>query len=261
MKSTVFTTFTLCVTLIVPQILAQDHSDIRPRVGGGKILTDGFEDGPQATTPNIRVFGYDFGENVDDPFLVADPGINAAVGSGLSEGAAFQFNLLSNLRFWDGTGGVAFSAVTTGETLDVNFGAQTRTLAGSSVPQAGFTIQAVGAGGTLHRHLNAFLNGPDGNTLPAGAGSWGPGDGVQAADGVYLFSMQLLQSPAGGIAASDPIYILYNNGLDEELHDEAMNWVTANLVPEPGSVCLVGIGMGVLALKRCRRRRFAVDLP
>lgn len=237
---------------IVPLIFASvgwAHFDIRPRVESSKIVTDGFDDGTSDLLSNVRVFGYDFGENVDDPFFAQDPGFNAASGSGLPVGSQFKFNLLGDLQFWDGSGEVAFADVSSGESLDLNFGASTRTLTGSSGAQAGFNIQTVGAGGTVHRHLNAFLNGPDGNTLPAGPGSWGAGDSIQAADGIYMFSMQLLLDPNGGIASSDPIFIVFNNGLDEEVHDSAIEWVNTNLVPEPMGASLVGL-LGMLLVRR-----------
>lgn len=246
--------------LFLTTSLLDAHSDIRPRVQAGKIVADGFDDGTSALEPNLRVFGYDFGENTDDPFFTQDPGFNSASGSGLTAGSSLSFSLLGSLGYWNGTGGVSFSPVTTGETFALNFGAQTRTVAGSSTPQAGFAIQTIGAGGTVHRHLNAFLNGPDGNTLPAGAGSWGAGDGVQAANGVYLFAIQLSQDPAGGIAPSDPIYLAFNNGLTEELHDQAIEWINANLVPEPGTLCLLAIAAG-LGFGRRRRHRLSIDTP
>lgn len=241
-------TISIALIVLIPCQAALAHSDIQPRVAGGKIVTDALTDG--VTDPNVRVFGYDFGENVDDPFFVQDPGFNATSGSGLTAGASLSFALLGGLNFWNGSGGVSFAPVATGETLDLNFGAQTRTVAGNSAPQAGFALQTIGSGGTLHRHLNAFLKGPDGNAVPAGPGSWGAGDGVQAANGIYLFSLQLLQDPAGGLLGSDPVYIVFNNGLPEEIHDQAMEWVETNLVPEPASAAIMAALAWLIPLRR-----------
>jgi hypothetical protein len=230
------------------------HFDIRPRVENSKLVTDGFEDATSTTEPNLHVFGYDFGENADDPFFAQDPGFNATTTSGLTPGAAFRFNILSSLSYWDGTGAVSFAPVTTGESLRLNFGANDRTIGGNSSAQSGFTIQTVDSSGAVHRHLNAFLNGSDGNTVPAGPGSWGAGDGVQAPVGAYVFSMDLLLDPAGAILKSDPLYVVFNNGLSEELHDVAIDWVNQNLVPEPGLVCAL-LTLGLLApIRPCRFR-------
>jgi hypothetical protein len=226
------------VMCIAAPALAQ-HFDIRPRVENSKLVTDGFEDSTSMTEPNVAVFGYDFGENVDDPFFTQDPGFNSASGSGMTPGAALRFNLLSGLSYWNGAGAVSFAPVATGESLRLNFGATDRTLTGASGAQTGFAIQSVDAGGGVHRHLNAFLNGSDGNTVPAGPGSWGAGDGVQAANGIYLFSMELLLDPTGGIDKSDPIFLVYSNGLSETVHDAAIDWVNENLVPEPAVMGLL----------------------
>jgi hypothetical protein len=235
----------LCVT--APALA---HFDIRPRVQDSKIVTDGFEDATSTTEPGVHVFGYDFGENADDPFFAQDPGFNATATSGLTPSAAFRFNILSPLSYWNGAGDVSFAPVATGESLRLNFGANDRTISGISGVQAGFSIQTVDGSGAVHRHLNAFLSGADGNTIPAGPGPWGAGDGVQAPIGAYLFSLELLLDPAGAIANSDPIYIVFNNGLSEALHDVAIDWVNQNLVPEPALA-------GVLAplVMRGRRRR------
>lgn len=230
--------------------LAQAHFDIRPRVETAQIVTDGYEDASATTAPGLRVFGYDFGENADDPFFAQDPGFNAISGSGLPQGSQFTFNILGGLEFWDGSGAPSFAPVGTGESIDLNFGAVTRTIAGSSTNQAGFNIQAVGAGGTIHRHLNAFLKGSDGNTVPAGPGSWGAGDGIQAADGIYLFSLELLLDPSGGIGKSEPIFLVFNNGLPEAAHDLAIDWAQTNRVPEPAVAGLLGI----VVLASLRRR-------
>lgn len=228
------------------------HSDIRPRVENAKIVTDAFNDDEGTFDRGVRTFGYDFGENADDPFFAADPGFNAVGAGGLPGGAQLRFNVLSPLSYWDGAGPVEFAAVSTGETLDLNLGGATVSISGSSAAQDGFAIQTITGSGTVHMHLNSFLNGPDGNTLPAGEGSWGAGDGIQAANGIYLIAIELLLNPASGIAGSDPIYIVFNNGLEESLHDSAIDWVNETLVPEPALLGAIGGAVGLLTRRRSR---------
>ncbi|HWP40013.1 MAG TPA: hypothetical protein VNL70_03735 [Tepidisphaeraceae bacterium] len=241
-------TLSLALLIVVPPAMA--HYDIRPRVEDGRIVTDGFDDATASIELHLRVFGYDFGENADDPFFAQDPGFNAPVGSGLPAGSQLRFNLLGPLQHWSGDGAVWFDNVMTGQTLDLNFGTSTRTITGSSAFQSGFAIQTVGAGGTIHRHLNAFLKGPDGNTVPAGPGSWGPGDGVEAPAGAYLFSLELLLDPDNGIAGSEPIYIVFNHGLSEAAHDAAIEWVQNVLVPEPAMSAVVVLPLASLLCRR-----------
>lgn len=240
---------TVTVLLALRATSAFAHFDAVPYVADDQIVTGGHDDGTNEDLPVARVFGYDFGEDPNDPFFAQDPGFNAATGSGLPVGQSLSFNILGSLGYWDGTGAVAFTAPASSESVRLNFGATNRTIDGSSAAQSGFSLGTIGAGGTLHKHLNAFLQGSDGNAVPAGAGAWGAGDGVEAAAGVYLIELQLTVNGASGIADSLPFWIVYNNGLDEELHDEAIDWVQANLVPEPASMALLSLG-GLLLWRR-----------
>jgi hypothetical protein len=84
-------------------------------------------------------------------------------------------------------------------------------------------------------------------------GSFSP-TAPNAPDGVYLVGLTLTL-PGSGLADSDPIYLVYNNGLDEQIHDEAIDWVQAQLVPEPSTWLLAALGGSAAAIARLRRRR------
>ncbi|WP_428938791.1 hypothetical protein [Fontivita pretiosa] len=243
------------LAVLVPAPMAMAHYDIRPRVEDGRIVTDGFDDALGSTEPHLRVFGYDFAENPDDPFFAQDPGFNSPAGSGLPVGSQLRFDILGPLQYWSGVGAVSFASVSGGQTLELNFGTATRTITGSSTFQSGFAIQTVGAGGTVHRHLNSFLNGPDGNSVPAGSGSWGAGDGVEAAAGAYLFSIELQIDPDNGIVSSEPIYIVFNHGLSETAHAAAIEWVQNVLVPEPATVGMLLLPLTWLMCRGRKRER------
>ena len=222
----------LATGLLAPAAGAQ-HSDIDVSVAGARIVTD------------ERVYGYDFGEVAGDPYFAGDPGFNADSGSGLPGGsqllfdipAATTFGLPSALSYWGGSGPVSFSSPPSGETLRFNFGSADATAGASPSAVGGFSLVTVAADGSLHRHLNSFLNGSDGNNDPA--------DGSPPADGIYLVPM-VLRSSDPSILPSEPLFIVFNNGLDEAAHDAAIEYVTANVVPEPASAGMLLAAAGLL---------------
>ena len=231
------------IAFFTTSALAQ-HSDVRPYVEDGKIHTAGFVDATSTELPDVRVFGYDFGEDPEQPYFTQDPGFNAATGSGLPAASQLLFNIVgggglglpANLSYWDGIGAVEFSVTPAGETLTLNFGSQNRIADDATDFVAGFNLQTVSTGGAIHRHLNAFLNGSGGDPTA----------------GIYLLPVEL-QSGDASIEKSLPFYLLYNNGLDEEAHDVAIDWVERNLVvPEPSTLLATGIAsvIGCLSMRR-----------
>jgi hypothetical protein len=230
------------------------HADIKPDVENGQVVTGAWVDATSELTPNVRVFGYDFQEDLLDPYFISDPGFNTAGPSGLPAGSTLGFNALDgaafglpgNLTYWNGMESVVFSTVPNLETLRLNLGAQNRTIGSATGEIAGFPIGSVAAGGSLHRHVSSFLQGADGNSTP--------GDGNEPAAGIYLIPLELTSSDAG-IADSQPLFVVYNNGLTEEVHDLAIEWVESNLlpIPEPATAALCGMAFLVLAAV-CRRR-------
>lgn len=240
--------------------LRAQHADIRPYVEDGRIHTDGYIDDTMETVSGLRVFGYDFGEEPSDPFFAAEPGINAAAGSGLPVGSqllfrvpnASLFGLPSNLGYWEGADAdplaagtqVAFRQPPGSEAVRLNLGSHDL-LVGSDLGEiAGFALGTVDSSGALHDHLSAFLE------------NAGLGD---PAGGIYLVVLEFLSSDPL-VGSSEPVFIVYNHGLKEELHDLAMDWVAENLatVPEPSTmlsaviaVCLLSAASWSIPRRRC----------
>ena len=229
---------------------AQAHVDAMPYVSNNRLFTGSasFEE-PDITTPvsyDQRVFGAEFGEDdVSQPFFTEDPGFLAPTGA-LPGGAGKKlgFNVLDGLKYWDGTGAVNFGAVPSGESMYISLGSQHTQVSTSPVPGFGFTI---GANEGLHDHLDWLLFGSDNNPIP--------GDGIEPATGVYLLQMELWTT-IPGVASSDPIWFVYNNHVSEDVHDAAVDWVTATYTPEPAS-CLMFLVGGSIALVRRRAARTA----
>jgi hypothetical protein len=191
-------------------------NDVQPRVAGGKIVTDAIDDASGGVTPNVRHFGYEFGEDPKDPYFLQDPGFVALAGSGLPGGSVLSFNVERHLAYWNGAGRVSFTTPPSGETLRFNLGPSDVTIGGASAPQPGFAIATVGPDGTLHRHLNTFLQGPAGGGTPV--------------SGVYFTNVRLLSS-AGSVAPSDALYMIFNNGASKSSFDAALHYLTE---PLPG---------------------------
>lgn len=261
------TTLAPALTLVALASAAEAHYDIRPYTASGKIQLGGHDDGtgdsykldssgnpywvstpaPSDSPPPPNVFGFDFQEEIEDPYFIGDPGFNAQSGD-LPGSTAIRFRALpiagsQYLAFWDGTGPVAFSDPIAGENLRLQYGSQSITLDADSLDgwtgtttyipnptvtsDGGFTLQTTTSAGTMHRHLGSLL---------AGGGT--------PTDGIYLIQLQLYSSSL----QSDPFWVVYNNGLDEEVHDQAI----ASLVPEPASLA-VAVVAGLGLLRRVRR--------
>jgi hypothetical protein len=237
------------------------HEDVVPYELNGKIVTGGHDDVLASDNVTQRVFGYDFGEDLLDPYFIGDPGFNNgafAIGvypnNGLLPTPNFTlgFDVLTNLQYWDGTGGVSFGPAPADVSLGLARGSFEVFV--DALGQTGTvpTIGSTGTSGRLHVHMESTLN---------FQGSFNPDD-PNAPDGVYLVGLSL-KLPGSGLANSDPIYLVYNNGLDEEIHDEAIDWVQTHLVPEPTTwmLTLTGAFVAVVSRVRKRKQRHFAPLP
>ena len=156
------------------------------------------------------MFAADFGIDPAFPFSTDEPGFTSDL-----LGSTVTINLLQGLGRWNGAG---FDAATS--SLFASYGGQDATsTAGGSF---GFLVTA---GLDLHPEF----------TL------------VDPLDGVYLASFT---ASSAGYATSESFYVLFNLGESEIDHDEAIEWVEANLVPAPGALAL--LAAGVLAGRRRR---------
>jgi hypothetical protein len=175
---------------------AQHAGDVLLDIGpNGAIRTNlDAKDGP---IPE-RVFGSEFGEVfvnfTDEPGFDSEPGtfpVPSAIG----------FTILGALRAWDGA---SFATVPT-ERIEIAFGPLGPVLTPlDDTPVSGFTL-GVGSNGQWHRHLEYALAGP-------------------ADDGVYLLELELF-STHPSVGASEPFWIVFNQNVDESVHDVAIDWV------------------------------------
>jgi hypothetical protein len=226
--------------------MASAHiGDVGLALVNGRLATGIVE---EAGTPPVefvslgeRVFGADFtlagGEVYTD-----EPGF---YGSSLSAGgentipasSSLNFRILGNLRLWEPATST-FSAAAPGERLRIEFfgGAASRLspLDGSTV--GGFSIP-LGPTGGFDEHWDFFLDAAPGQTAPGA--------------GIYLLSVDIELDNVSG-SRSEPIWLVFNNGLSEAEHDEAIEYVESNIVPTPGAVGVLGLA-GLFAARRRRR--------
>jgi hypothetical protein len=240
MKYCTVLTTVAAMLLFVGVAVADEHFDIAPYLQDGKLLTGGLDHSGNHTPPPITVYGLEFGEDPFDPFNPFDPGVNQVEGTGnLPAGAPVRYNILSSLLYWDGTGDVAFGSP--GDSyIRLWMGSNDRILDADSGKQTGSLIESVHSNGVVHKHFTTalFANGTSNNVR-------GEAGFVAPADGIYAFSMELTLTDGDTTYTSDPLWIVYNNGLDEELHEAAMA-----AVPEPASLSLLVLGGAALLRRR-----------
>ncbi len=248
---------TLALALLSQCVLvavSEAHFDVVPYASAGKIMTGGHDDGTLADEIEMRVFGFDFGEDPEDPFYIGDPGFNNggfAIGlfpnNGLlPSGRTLAFDVVTNLQYWDGAGQVSFNTAPADVSLGLHRGSFSTYVSGTGQTGTAPTIGSTGASGRIHVHLGSSLNYTDGinPNLP------------NAPEGIYLLGLTL-NLAGSGLEDSDILYFVYNNGLDEGTHDLAMDWVHDTLVvPEPSSYLLMAVALGAVGVT-CRRKRLA----
>lgn len=219
-----FAAFLICVHPRSSAAEAQNPfviaADARPRVASGKIVTDAFADSTGTLLSNVRTFGWQFQTIPGSPYFLQDPGFNAVSSSGLPGGSLLGFNVTRGLSYWNGTGSVGFGPTAAGESLSFNFGAGTVNISSTTGAQSGFNFVTISGSGTAHRHLNSELIS---GTQPT------------PTQGAYLTSIRLTSS--GGPAASDALFLLFNNGAAPADFSRALNYV-AN--PFPGDADFSG---------------------
>ncbi len=215
--------------LAAPSVLAQHVHE-----GDAELV---IEDG-QIVIENGPVFGAELGEDttfdgeidlwtgsIDEPGFDNLPG-TFPVPSGVG------LNIAGPLQAWNGSGFSATSLV-----MNLELGSN------SVESGAGFVAGpalAVAANGQWHEHADFTLIDPNTASVPTLPGN----------EGIYALELQVYSSDPS-IADSDSIFVVFNYGEDDEIHDAAIEFLEAALIPEPTSLALFGAA-GVFAMRRRR---------
>jgi len=185
----------VCIAAACRVAAAQPH-------GGDVLLTldtairTNDDNGPQ------RVFASEMGEVLPD--FTDEPGFDNAPGT-FPVPSSIGFDVPDALRVWNGTD---FSQVSPAR-MEVAFSTLSRLTPEAPGVVVGFSLP-VGSNGEWHRHLEFTL------LPPAGSG-------------VYLLTLRLWSTDPD-IGASEPFWVVFNNGADEPTHDAAIDWVRENFL-------------------------------
>lgn len=222
------------LTIASAATAARAAYDFIPRIENGKIVTGGYDDGAGANVSSLRVSGYAFGSNPDDPYNLNDPGFNTIGASTFRSGTQLRFQplpLADNvfLQYWNGTGTPLFATTPQGVSIRLSASptrhvTYTSTAASvvTSPSSSSLLIGSFSSNGTLHVHFNSslYFNGsqdPDLSPAPIGA---------------YLLSFKLL-NPNTSVTDSDPLYMVYSNGLTTAQQNAAVQAATSALSAPP----------------------------
>ncbi len=210
------------------------HLGVALKAVNGRLETGVYvfdETNPATVDVGVRVWGgQPFQINPYDPYWTDLPCYGATTDSGLPPGSQVGFNILDDLKYWDGQGPVQFGPVPSDEKLIIRYGFNKRCAATGTGFVSGFNFQTVPGDGAFHRHLSYYLAGPNDNctTVP-------PALTVPPADGIYLLKLQMTST--AGLEASQPIWLVFRNFAPERtdaenLHCMALLWVAHHLAAD-----------------------------
>ena len=210
--------FAIALTLACSTSALAQHSDIDLAVvtldDGTQIVDTGTSDFFNPGAPvqrGVRVFPADFGEGALQG-ITDDPGFNARNGA-LPGGAFVAFDLLDAVRIWNPATSDFDTIANNTISLGLFGTSRTTSILEDGFVQ-GFDFSVVDTDGSLHQHLNYSLN-------PA------------PTQGVFLLTMRIrVNTP--NVAPSEPMYLVFNNGAPEAMHDDAVAYVESLLEPCPG---------------------------
>lgn len=202
----------------------EEHYDVWVRTDGSQLTTGGMTHEGE-TLSSLRVFGTELGEDIDFPFTAFDPGFEMFDGT-MSPGASLALNIAGPVQQWDGGGfGASLNTMTIADGLE--------SVTSGLGYTAGPSFFNADAEGGFHSHLAMTI------------------DGLTAGDtGIWLLPLTL-SDPTAGLAESETFYFVFNLGLEEAVHEAAIEWVEGNLIPAPGALALLVLGV---ASGRRRRR-------
>jgi hypothetical protein len=237
----------LLVSAVMIDTATAQHSDLELFDEGGQVAVE------------PRIAEGEFGEALNPPYRADEPGLEsdpdelAVHGEApLPGGALVGFDVVAytlggstkSLFYWDGVGSPDFVSLASPHELKISDPTETFSMqfdGSGSAAGFNFSLTADGSGpdpaGFLHSHLLFDL-------VDAG----GTGAGSPSA-GVYAFATTF---SVAGLTDSDPVYWVLAAGVDEAVHEAAVDYIATStgIVPEPSSLLLAGSSAIFILLRR-----------
>lgn len=232
--------FALTFAVTMPVLADDDHDHDGGGIHGGDIEleVDSHDGETHIHVHGGPVFPSELGLVVgSDTYAVTDaPGFDSEADTFPAD-SRVGFDLLAPLKQWDGTTFV--TEPTYKMQLEFDDGITEHSAQTGTGLVNGFDLPLT-TGNAFHRHYTFSLRDGSDDVLALPTGK-----------GVYLLEMSMWSDDAS-IEASEPFWIVFNFGETEPTHDAAVEYVETNIVPEPASLALLGVG--ALALAGRRRR-------
>lgn len=218
--------FLLLWCSIASSTLNAQHTDIEVEVVGDTLVVEN------------NIAEGEFGEDPNPPNVADEPGFEVDDGN-MIPGATLGFNAVDvlgkNLWYWDGTDPANVDFQDSPHDLMIEHPVinSSATLSSSdSGGLAGFLIGVADSLGGVHQDLEFVL------------------DREMPASGVYLFGLELTSD---SYASSDPVYLVMASGVDESIHEAAVEWANMTFnIPEPVGAIWLGMGL-ILCILRFRQ--------
>jgi hypothetical protein len=247
-KKTLLACVALLAGLLASVTCAQDgdghgHSDVEFGYENAAIVVESGAEG--------FVFEGDFPLDGIDRQFTREPGFASALeeGSGLNAGDQITYNVLDDLVYWNN----GFQSVPAGAQIrivnqppapvvpDTVVSATSGTQRGGLDPVRN-RIGEADENGDFHHDLQMFL---EPNVAPEPVS--------EALFGAYGIKLSL-SSDAAGIEESNPFFMVFNFGLEDQLFEDGVAAYAA-LVPEPATSAMAWLGLMLINGFRCQRCR------